>query len=53
MVARIAAFCCSFSASVIGLSMKPGATQLTVIPAVANFLRQGLGKPDHSGLRGA
>ena len=33
--AGCASFCASVSASVIGLSMKPGATQLTVMPREA------------------
>ena len=45
MVVRIWAFWASVSASVIGLSMKPGATQLTVMPRVATSWASALENP--------
>ena len=48
----IASFCLSLSLPVIADSMKPGATQLTVMLRVAISWRQRLGEADHAGLRG-
>ena len=41
----IASFCSSFSASVIGVAMKPGATQLTVMLRLATSWASALVMP--------
>ena len=47
-----ASFCASGRTSVIAERMKPGAMQLTVMPRLADLLRQRLGHADQPGLGG-
>ena len=50
--ARIASRCLSLSLSVIGVAMKPGATQLAVTPRLAYSGADRLHHADHAGLGG-
>ena len=48
----ISSVCFSFSTSVIGVEMKPGAMQLAVMPRMATSRASDLGHADHAGLGG-